>query len=137
MKYNKVLVAIFGILMTCTACKRESKDEAWTKLFQQFTAKECPKFVDECTRLDSACYDAKSRTLSYHYTVQGMLDSKEVYADAKTTSAFHEDILRGLKGNLPLKPYKDEGINFCYDYRSITTGEMLFSMTFTKEDYGK
>ena len=38
MKYNKVLVAIFGILMACTACKRESKDEAWTKLFQQFTA---------------------------------------------------------------------------------------------------
>ena len=134
---NKVL-AIFCLgAILLAGCKRETKDEAWTQLFQQFTQKECPKFVDECTRLDSACYDAESRTLSYHYTVQGMLDNKEIYADEEATTAFHDDILKGLKGSLQLKPYKDEGINFCYDYRSITSGEMLLSLTFTPEDYDK
>lgn len=133
---NKVLVTFFsGILLLCGACKRETKDEKFQREFQQYTQKECPKLVDPYTRLDSACYDIQSRTLSYHYTVQELLDNDTIYTE-ELASSFHEDILKGLKNSIQMKVYKDEGITFHYDYRSITTGKMLLELTFTKEDYG-
>ena len=134
-KMNKVLAIIAcSSLIVCSTCKRETKDERFQRDFQQFTQKECPKFVDPYTCLDSAIYDIESRTLSYHYTVQEMLDNESIYTD-ELTEAFHEDILKGLKNSIQLKPYKDEGITFHYDYYSKTTGKMLLEMTFNKEDY--
>ena len=133
---NKILAVLCLALFTCGACKRESKDEKFQRDFQQFTQKECPKFVDPCTRLDSACYDIESRTLSYHYTVQDMLDDEKIYTE-ETNNAFYDDILKGLKNSIQMKSYKDEGITFRYDYRSITTGKMLLVLTYTPEDYGK
>ena len=135
MQFNKVLaVFCFGILFVCNACQRETKDEKFKRDFQLFTQKECPKFVDPCTRLDSACYDIASRTLSYHYTVQDILDDEAIYTE-ELNSAHYDDILKGLKNSIQMKPYKDEGINFRYDYRSITTGKMLLELDFTPEDY--
>ena len=115
-------------------CKRETKDEKFRHDFEQFTQKECPKFVDPCTRLDSACYDIQTRTISYHYTVQDKLDNESIYT-SELTDAFHDDILKGLKHSIQMKPYKDEGITFHYDYRSLTTGKMLLELTFSPENY--
>ena len=83
---KKVLAAIscIGILLACGACKRETKDEKFQRDFKQFTQKECPKFVDQCTRLDSACYDIESRTLFYNYSVQGELDNDSIYTLKQT-----------------------------------------------------
>lgn len=130
---------IFTILaccavIVCVGCKRETKDEKIKNDIEQFTQKECPKFFDPCTRLDSACYDIASRTLSYHYTVQDVLDDETIYTE-EVTDAFRENTLRELRNSIQLKTYKDEGITFRYDYRSITTGKMLLELTFTKEDY--
>lgn len=134
---KKVLAfACIGAIFVFGSCKRETKDEKFKHDFEQFTQKECPKFVDPCTRLDSACYDIENRTLSYHYTVQDMLDDEEIYTE-ETNNAFHDDILKGLKNSIQMKPYKDEGITFRYDYRSITTGKMLLVLTYSPEDYGK
>ena len=121
-------------MIVCAACKHETKDERFKSDFEQFTRKECPKFIDPCTRLDSACYDISTRTLSYHYTVQEALDDETIYTE-EVIDAFHENILKGLKNSIQLKTYKDEGITFCYDYYSITTRKMLLKLTFTKEDY--
>ena len=132
---NKILAVFCLALFVCGACKRETKDEKFRRDFQQFTQKECPKFVDPCTRLDSACYDIGSRTISYHYTVQDDLDNDSIYTE-ELVDKFRENILKGLKNSIPMKPYKDESITFRYDYRSITTDKMLLEMTFTKEDYG-
>ena len=131
---NKILAVICLALFVCSACKRESKDEKFQRDFQQFTQKECPKFVDPCTRLDSACYDIGGRTISYHYTVQDDLDNDSIYTE-ELKDAFRDNIMKGLKNSIPMKPYKDESITFHYDYRSITTGKMLLELTFTKEDY--
>ena len=133
---NKILaIACLGILVAFSACKRETKDEKFQRDFQQYTQKECPKYVDPCTRLDSACYDIQTRTISYHYTVQDKLDDESIYTD-ELTGLFHDDILKSLKHSIQMKTYKDEGITFHYDYRSTTTGKMLLELTFTKEDYG-
>jgi len=116
------------------SCKRETKDEKFQHDFQELTQKECPKFVDPYTRLDSAGYDIKTRTISYYYTVQELLDNDSIYTEDLVES-FHEDILKGLKNSIQMKPYKDEGITFRYNYRSLTTGKVLLDLTFTKEDY--
>ena len=137
MRTHKTLTfALLGILLFTSACKRETKDEKFQRDFEQFTQKECPKFVDPCTRLDSAKYDVNSRTISYHYTVQDQLDDESIYTE-ELTDAFRDDILKGLKSSIQMKPYKDEGISFRYDYRSITTGKMLLELAYTPEDYGK
>ncbi|MBP3711933.1 MAG: hypothetical protein IJ219_06395 [Bacteroidaceae bacterium] len=135
MKTYKVL-AVCLLAMLAQACQRETKDERFRREFRQFTEKECPKFVDACTRLDSAVFDIESRTLCYHYTVQDDLDDETIYTD-KLISQHQGDILSGLRNSLQLKVYKDEGINFCYQYRSITTGKTLLELTFTQEDYGR
>ena len=137
-KHNmKQVLAIIacGAIILCGACNRQTKDEKFHQDFLQFTQKECPKFVDPCTRLDSARYDIGSHTVYYHYTVQDVLDNDSIYTE-ELISAFQEDILKGLKNSIPLKIYKDEGIAFHYDYRSLKTGKMLLELDFTKEDYG-
>lgn len=132
---RKLLFLIIASLFVCNACKRETKDEKFQRDFEQFTQKECPKFIDPCTRLDSACYDSESRTLNYYYSVQDLLDDEELYTEDLIES-FHDNMLKELKGSIPLKGYKDEGITFCYIYRSMTTGKQLLELSFTKEDYG-
>ena len=89
---KKVLAAIscIGILLACGACRRETKDEKFQRDFKQFTQKECPKFVDQCTRLDSACYDIESRTLFYNYSVQGELDNDSIYTEVEAAKKFVE-----------------------------------------------
>lgn len=131
---KKILAISCLVLMVFSACKRETKDEHFRKEFEQFTLKECPKFLDECTRQDSAVYDIETRTLSYCYTVQGALDNDSIYTD-EIVSEHRKNILRGLKNSLQLKPYKDENIIFRYLYRSITTGETRLELIFTPEEY--
>lgn len=132
---KKVLAVLCLGAVLFGGCKRETKDEKFKRDFEQFTQKECPKFVDPCTRLDSACYDIESRTLSYHYTVQDMLDDEAIYTE-ELVSSHYDDILKSLKNSIQMKIYKDEGINFHYDYHSITTGKMLLELDFSQEDYG-
>lgn len=130
------MICCLGVMILTTGCKRETKDEKFKRDFEQYTQKECPKFVDPCTRLDSACYDIETKTLSYNYTVQDMLDNEEIYTE-ETNDTFYEDILKGLKNSIQMKPYKDEGVTFRYAYRSSTTGKMLLVLTYTPEDYGR
>ena len=136
MDYNKVLALIcFGTLLALCACKRETKDERFRREFQQFTQKECPKLIDENTRMDSICYDIDIRTLSEYYTVMNELDVDAIYADGQLMSTFRESMLKGLKGSLPMTAYKDESITFRYVYRSASTGKTRLELTFTPEDY--
>ena len=131
---KKIFAISCIVLMVFGACKRETKDEHFRKEFEQFTLKECPKFLDECTRQDSAVYDIETRTLNYCYTVQGALDNDDIYTEA-LVSDHRKNILRGLKNSIQLKPYKDENIIFRYVYRSISTGKIVLELTFTPEDY--
>ena len=128
---KKVLAfACLGAMIFMTACQRETIDEKFKRECKQFTEKECPKEIVSGVRLDSLCYDIESRTRSEHYTIEGSPDEDAV-------STLHDIILNELKSSLQLKPYKDEGVTFRYDYRSITTGKMLLVLTYSPEDYGK
>ena len=132
---NKVLAILCLGALLLGGCKRETKDERFQREFQKFTQNECPVFMDPGTRLDSAVYDIPTHTLSYYYTVQNDLDDESIYENEDLTSSFRSNMLKGLKGSLPLKPYKDEGIAFHYAYRSISSGKTLYELTFTSEEW--
>ena len=135
MQKNKVMiVALLGMAIATGACRRETKDEQVKRVFAEFTQKECPKFVDPYTRLDSACYDIAEKTLSYHYTVTDTLDNEAIYTD-ELADDFQSNILSELKSSIAMRSYKEMGITFHYDYRSQTTGKMMLDLTFTPDDY--
>lgn len=136
MRIKKVFaIACIGAMIVCGSCKRETKNEKFKRDFELFTQKECPKFMDACTRMDSVCYDIKSRTLTEYYTVSDKLDVDSIYTDEQLISTFNETLLKGLKSSIQLKQYKDEGITFRYTYRSLSTGKTRLELTFTPEDY--
>ena len=132
----KVFSPVFlGILLAFGACRRESKHEQFKRAFEEFTRKECPKATDECTRMDSICYDIERRTITEYYTVMDKLDKDSIFADKEIIHQFNEIMLKTVKGNLSLKRYKDEGITFRYCYRSLSTGKTRLELVYTKEDY--
>lgn len=133
---KKVIAVTAGAALLLGACKRETKDEKFKREFEQYTQKECPKNVNPYTCQDSICYDIESRTLTEYYTVWDMLDVDTFYTE-DIVNSLHEDILKTLKSSIHMKPYKDEGINFVYDYRSRSTGKRLLELRYTKDDYGK
>ena len=135
MQTHKMLdFALLGAVLLASGCKRETKDEMFHRTFEQLTQKECPKYVDPCTRLDSASYDIPSRTVSYNYTVDGLLDNDSIYTD-EHVDAFREEILKGLKNSIQMKPYKDESVSFRYIYYSMKTGRLLLKLSYSPDDY--
>ena len=134
MQRTKILVILAATLLPFSACRRETKDERFRREYEQFTQKECPKDVNELTRMDSITYDIASRTLTEYYTVWGTLEVDSFYTD-DIVADLREDILKSIKSSIQLKPYKDEGINFRYLYRSRATGEQIVELSYTRDDY--
>ena len=134
MKRLLTILCLGAILLG--GCKRESKDERFRREYEQFTLKECPKDMNPYPRMDSLCYDIESRTLTEYYTVSDLLDNDSLYTE-EVIEDYRTNLLKELKGSIQMKPQKDEGINFSYLYRSITSGKELLEVTFTPEDYGK
>ena len=129
---NKIMTILcIGAIFAFGGCKRETKDEKFKRDCEQFTKKNCPMQMISGICLDSLCYDIESRTRNEHYTIESNLDENMLQ------DMLHGIILKELKNNIDLKPLTDEGITFRYTYHSDTTGEILFDLTFTREDYGK
>lgn len=127
---------VLGSMLTLAACKGETKEQQFKRSLEEFSQKECPKFVDQYTKLDSADYSIEERTLSYHYTIVGELDCDSIYNE-ENNAQIYSDILDGLKHSIQLKPYKDESINFRYTYHSASTGKMLLELVYTPNDYNQ
>lgn len=136
MRLKKISLPVcLGILFVFSACKRMSKDEKFKQELEQYTQKECPRQTDPYTRMDSVCYDIKSRTRSEYYMVMNELDNDSIFADERLMEGFREDLLKELKSSIQLKQYKDEGITFRYIYRSLSSSKTKLELTFTPEDY--
>ena len=138
MKHHIIYKAVAATLL-CTplllaSCQRETKDEKIRRDFRNLTEKECPKDVDPYTSMDSVVYDIPTRTLSYYYSVREMLDDESLYTE-EVVNLHREKVQKDLKSSIQMKSYKDQGITFRYEYRSVTSGKVLLDLSFTKEDY--
>ena len=82
--------------------------------------------------LDSMTFEKSTHTISYLYTLTGVLDDPLRVDSAK----FHELLLMEVKNSTNLKLYKDAGYAFRYAYYSEkNNGTKLFEATFRESDY--
>ncbi len=119
------------ILLLTTACQ-ESLEERCAREAKDYTEKHCPITLDAYTILDSMTFDKQSHTISYIYSLQGMLDDSALIQ----RNTPREQLLMKVKNSQDLQLYKDAGYNFRYVYFSTKEkGTQLFEATFRQSDY--
>lgn len=129
------LIFLFCASLALGACHFESFDERCEREAKEYTQKQCPRRLDKCTVVDSMVYDKSTHTLSYYYTLEGLLDDEQVMTD-KVFDNYREQLLKNVVNSIELKAYKEKELNFSYYYYSKKTGKQRFTLTFTPEDYG-
>lgn len=132
----KHLQLICGLLMAAgiLSCRFESFEERCQREAREYTEKQCPRRMDEYTVMDSVTFDIKNRTLSYFYTMEGVLDSDSVLTP-EAIENFREVLGEHLKNSVELKTQKEEGVTFNYSYYSKATGTLRFSVVYDREYY--
>ncbi|MBQ7633994.1 MAG: hypothetical protein IJS89_00270 [Bacteroidaceae bacterium] len=103
---------------------------------RQWTETNCPKVVDEMTRLDSMTYHIPTQVLQYWYTVSGEADSEEYWRQYDQQVLLHK---RQLARRLRLDPDMRELVAnrrlFQFNYYSATTGKRLYFVLITPYEY--
>jgi ADP-ribose pyrophosphatase YjhB (NUDIX family) len=119
------------VLTVTTSCQ-ESLEDRCRRECTDFTQKKCPMRIDDCTVMDSMTFDSSTRTISYAYTLSGMLDDSTYLSQANP----RELLLGELRNSPNLKLYKEAGYRFTYLYHSASRkGTKLFETTFSANDY--
>ena len=129
---NRFVVMIGVAAMVLASCQ-ENIEKRFEREAREFTEKQCPKKIHADIRIDSMSYSVDDRTFRYYYTLSGQMDNAEAMASQKAT--FREMLLNGVINSVETKKPKEEGVSFEYIYRSETTGEVMVSELFTREDY--
>lgn len=127
----KNIISLFIILIcifTATSCQ-ESLEERCARELKEHTAKNCPARIDANTFQDSVVYESSTRTIHYYYTISGLENIPN------TATKIRQILLYELKNTTSMRAYKNDGFNFRYTYRSASTGNIITSEFFTKEDY--
>ena len=127
---KKTIIIILAAL-TMTACQ-ESLEERCEREAREYTAKKCPAVVTEGIVIDSVTFHKPTHTLTYYYTLSGILDD----AEALQSHDFHSILLRELRNSPDLQIYKEAGYDFRYVYYSEKeNGTKLVDATFRPKDY--
>ena len=126
-------MALLALLTLACGCK-ETKEQRLEREAREFTANNCPHDIDEYTTLDSATYEPGDTTYTYHFTIKGALDMDSLYCD-EMVRELHDTYLEDLKNNIEQKELKDMGVTITRTYRSESTGKLLMTLRFTKEEY--
>ena len=130
MRIKELIVLAAGLCLTA-ACQ-ESLEERCKRECYEFTSKKCPMRIDAYTLMDSMTFDAATRTISYAYTLSGMLDDSAYIQRANP----RELLLGEVRNSANLKLYKDAKYSFRYVYHSDKQKDtQLFETTFNPEDY--
>ena len=125
---------IFWILAAClflTACQ-ETLEQRCAREAKEYTEKNCPAPIAKDVTIDSMSFDVATHTLTYSYTLSGVIDDSAVIRRNNPT----DQMLLQLRNATATKPYKDAGYTFRYIYYSKKNkGTKLFEATFLDKDY--
>jgi len=117
-------------LLSVAACHESLEDKAGREA-EEFTKKECPRPLGNGITVDSMAFDKGTRTIHYYFTISGAADTSAI--DKKET---RDELLKGIKGDMGIRKYKDEGFNFAYTYFSQKhKGQKLIDVRFTPKDF--
>lgn len=109
---RKCLFIIAGALLMA-ACQ-ESLEQRCAREAKEYTEKHCPAPIAKGVTVDSMSFDMATHTLTYSYTLNGVIDDPAVISRNNP----REGMLQQLKNATAMKPYKDAGYNFRYIYYS-------------------
>jgi len=127
---KKLLLGLVGALLLISC--QETMDERCARECKEYTKKKCPALITKGLTIDSLVYSPESRTLTYYFTTEGVLDNQLAIAQHDLRGM----LLKELKNSTTMKDYKEAGFNFCYVYYSTKNkGTRLFEATFLKKDY--
>ncbi len=129
MRKSSIFIVLAATIFT--ACQ-ESLEERCARESREFTQKKCPTLVTKGVTIDSMSFDKATHTMTYHYTLTGVLDDAEQLAQHDIRSM----LLTELKNSPQTLLYKEAGYNFRYIYYSgQKKGTKLFEATFHENDY--
>lgn len=127
---RKYLFVIVSALLI-TSCQ-ETLEQRCAREAKEYSEKHCPAPIAKGVTVDSMSFDVATHTLTYSYTLSGVVDDPAVISRNNP----REDMLQQLKNATAMKPYKDAGYNFRYIYYSSKDkGKKLFEATFHEKDY--
>lgn len=127
---RKLLGIIVGLLLL-TACQ-ETMEQRCAREAKEYSQKNCPAPVAKDVVIDSMSFDVATHTLTYAYTVSGVIDDTTFINKNNP----REQLLRSLKNATAMKPYRDAGYRFRYVYFSTKNkGTKLYEATFLEKDY--
>lgn len=116
------------------ACRQETFEERCAREAREFTEKQCPRRLDPFTMMDSIVYDRSSRTVLYFYTLDGLMDVKVSFMQ-KLHDELQKLLIENVVNSTELKQHKESKMNFAYKYFSKSSGDLLFEVRVTPEDY--
>ncbi len=129
-----LVLTLVSICMLAAACRKQTFEERIAQEVEEYNSKNGVRNIDECTTLDSMSFDIATLTISYHHTLFGQADDKEIITD-EIKELHRESLLKDVRGSIAMREYKDYGCNFRYVYNSKSSGEVLLEEIVTPEDY--
>lgn len=91
----------------------------------------CPQEPEAGTRLDSVAYSPQSKTYTLYYSLSAA--NEALYREQSTL--LHYMLRQRLIDNSDYKEVKAQRVTFAYEYRSQTTGSVVYETQIKAEEY--
>ena len=125
-----ILLAMVALLLAC----QESLENRAARESDEYTRKFCPVKINDNTTLDSLTFDITSHTFTRYFSI--VADSQSIQRAEEKKAYFAEELIKEVKLDTSLKPFKENGYAFRFVYRSANDPSfILYDKTVTKEEY--
>lgn len=131
-KFNTLIASsalIFSAL--CSVSCQMNFDERLQHEAELFTRNNCPQEPEAGTRLDSVAYSPQRKTYTMYYSLSAT--NEALYREQ--SALLHYMLRQRLIDNTDYKEVKAHRVTFAYEYRSQTTGTMVYETQIKAEEY--
>ncbi|MDU1889998.1 MAG: hypothetical protein E6767_04850 [Dysgonomonas sp.] len=127
-KRNNQYFFLFVIFFVFAQCS-ENVDSKLKSIAKDVNEKECPKMLDEYTRLDS-CAALPNKTYKYYHTIQNLVVTDTTLIKAN----FAPQIVSMVKTDPQMKFFRENEVSLIYQYNGQNKN-YLFSIIIAPEQY--
>lgn len=128
----KTIIFYSFIGMLCLSGCQESPTERCAREAEEAN-RQCPKNIDNYTRLDSIKYSKETHTFRYYHSLKGFSD--EELKNLVTNPEHKQQITQTLVNTAEMRYYMEQNITFEYNYTSQASGNRLGSIRIEPEQY--
>lgn len=126
----KTISALVISALSSASCQMNF-DERLQHEAEDFTKNNCPQEPEAGTRLDSVAYSPQSKTYTLYYSLSAA--NEALYREQSTL--LHYMLRQRLIDNSDYKEVKAQRVTFAYEYRSRTTGSVVYETQIKAEEY--